>query len=576
MSLRRKLIILVFITLALAIGFVYIVSRAILLDGYRQLEEDAIQQDLTRALNVINTRIDTIATGAFDYARWDEAYAFANSDNPRFADEYLQPIVYEDFGIDTMLVLNAEQTAIFQAQLQDGTLVDVEDDLLAFFTQEAIIARHDDPASRVSGLIDTPQGIAIIASMPILTNDGSGPVAGTFIWANILEARTINALAEATQLNLTLTPTTETIQRQRDTINASAPLISITGDTIGTIQVSAPRDIYQQGLNSLAILILTLTVIGFILTLLGGYVMERLVIMPLRQLNEVLFKVRQGDGLSQRVTITQNDEIGQLATNMNATFAALEKAENAHTETEEQLRQAKEAAEAANAAKAVFLANMSHELRTPLNAIIGFVSLMMMKDELNDKDYYRSERVRTNAENLLQIIDDLLAISRIEAGRMELIAEDVALKTTVDTLLDEKYQAEAQEKEIALSVNIPDVTLHIDPDALHKIVENLISNAIKFTDQGGTIDINATTEADNVIIEVKDTGIGIPPHLHAVIFESFRMGDDSSTRSYGGTGLGLALVHQLCQSIGGSIKLQSTVGEGSTFIVTLPVLKQAT
>ncbi len=576
MSLRRKLIILVFITLALAIGFVYIVSRAILLDGYRQLEEDAIQQDLTRALNVINTRIDTIATGAFDYARWDEAYAFANNDNPRFADEYLQPIVYEDFGIDTMLVLNAEQTAIFQAQLQDGTLVDVEDDLLAFFTQEAIIARHDDPASRVSGLIDTPQGIAIIASMPILTNDGSGPVAGTFIWANILEARTINALAEATQLNLTLTPTTETIQRQRDTINASAPLISITGDTIGTIQVSAPRDIYQQGLNSLAILILTLTVIGFILTLLGGYVMERLVIMPLRQLNEVLFKVRQGDGLSQRVTITQNDEIGQLATNMNATFAALEKAENAHTETEEQLRQAKEAAEAANAAKAVFLANMSHELRTPLNAIIGFVSLMMMKDELNDKDYYRSERVRTNAENLLQIIDDLLAISRIEAGRMELIAEDVALKTTVDTLLDEKYQAEAQEKEIALSVNIPDVTLHIDPDALHKIVENLISNAIKFTDQGGTIDINATTEADNVIIEVKDTGIGIPPHLHAVIFESFRMGDDSSTRSYGGTGLGLALVHQLCQSIGGSIKLQSTVGEGSTFIVTLPVLKQAT
>ena len=230
----------------------------------------------------------------------------------------------------------------------------------------------------------------------------------------------------------------------------------------------------------------------------------------------------------------------------------------------------------ANEAKTAFLANMSHELRTPLNAIIGFISVMLMRDQLNEKDAHRAERVRVNGNHLLLLIDDMLELSRVEAGRLSLVAESIDPRPLVDEVIA-SYQTEATDKGLELAARVTDAVpsaAKIDLDALRKIMRNLISNGIKFTKEG-TVKLTLDRDGDHLKLVVTDTGIGIPAHMHDVIFERFRMVDASATRPYGGIGLGVALVHALVQAMDGTVQLDSDINAGTTVTVRLPVLEPA-
>jgi signal transduction histidine kinase len=225
-------------------------------------------------------------------------------------------------------------------------------------------------------------------------------------------------------------------------------------------------------------------------------------------------------------------------------------------------------------AKNTFLANMNHELRTPLNAIIGFTSVLLMSEKLDEKDLHRIERIHANGENLLRIVDDLLELSRIEAGRIDLVPTNFALHEVVEAV-EGQVMGQVKEKGLQLNRSIaPDVPAIItaDQDAIEQIIYQLLANAVKFT-EAGSIYVNIKRKDDNLIIAVQDTGIGIPPHMHDIIFESFRQVDESATRPRGGRGLGLVIVNHLCKAMNGTIQLDSHVGQGSTFTATLPLLR---
>ncbi len=221
-----------------------------------------------------------------------------------------------------------------------------------------------------------------------------------------------------------------------------------------------------------------------------------------------------------------------------------------------------------------FLAVMSHELRTPLNAMIGLLGIALMEGNLVEDDQMLVTRARANSERLLNLINNILDISRMEAGRLELINGPVALRPMVSKLRsDVSILAEQKHLELVVAVSntVPEEVL-LDHDAILKILTNLVANAIKFTDQG-SINLKVWTDNDQLRIEVKDTGVGIPAHMQQVIFESFRQADASTTRRHGGSGLGLAIVHNLCVAMGGSIRVDSKPGTGSVFTVALPLLR---
>gem|GEM_PF-3494963 len=236
--------------------------------------------------------------------------------------------------------------------------------------------------------------------------------------------------------------------------------------------------------------------------------------------------------------------------------------------------EARERAEAASQAKTRFLANMSHELRSPLNAVIGAAQLMKAGESDPERQEQLVEAIERSGTNLLGLIDNILDLSRIEAGEHALVAQDFHLFDCVDAVLATVGLA-TRAKGLQLAC-IADPALpawrHGDAACLRQILLNLLGNAVKFTPAGElVVRLEAGAAPDGVRITVSDSGIGIPARALAHIFEPFQQADDSSRRRFGGSGLGLAIVRQLIEAMGGAVAVQSDPGNGSVFTLTLPL-----
>jgi PAS domain S-box-containing protein len=244
--------------------------------------------------------------------------------------------------------------------------------------------------------------------------------------------------------------------------------------------------------------------------------------------------------------------------------------------SQEALAVARDEAEAANKAKSDFLANMSHELRTPLNSVIGFTNILLKNKDgrLSDKDLGFLQRVLSNGKHLLALINEVLDLAKVEAGRMELIIEKVDLSALcVETVQQLEGQAKTKEGHLKLMTDVPPVVAPVDTDSakLKQVIINLVGNALKFTHEGSvTVRLELASDGKTpVAIAVVDTGIGIPADRLDAIFEAFQQADAGTARKYGGTGLGLALSRSICQLMGYDLIVESEVGKGSTFKIVL-------
>jgi signal transduction histidine kinase len=230
--------------------------------------------------------------------------------------------------------------------------------------------------------------------------------------------------------------------------------------------------------------------------------------------------------------------------------------------------------------KSAFLANMSHELRTPLNAIIGVSEMLREDAEAAKQDTEPLDRVLGAGRHLLALINDILDLSKIEAGRMELQLESFALAPLIaDVVKTIEPLAAKNANQVRVKCDGAIGTLHADQMRLRQALLNLMSNANKFTEHG-SISINARQGQEDgrdcVIIEVSDTGIGMTPEQMGKLFQEFSQASSGTAAKYGGTGLGLAISKRFCQMMGGDITVQSAPGRGSTFTIRLPVVDQAT
>lgn len=245
---------------------------------------------------------------------------------------------------------------------------------------------------------------------------------------------------------------------------------------------------------------------------------------------------------------------------------------------EQELRSAKDKAEESDRLKSAFLANMSHEIRTPLNAIVGFSRLLARKNYDQDKRKIFIDDIQSNSNQLLTIINDILDISKIESGQFILNPTHVCINKLLQEVYD-TMQLQIRDKDLVLFCEKPlpdnEVTILVDEVRLKQILTNLLNNAIKFTEHGYIHFGYKAGDGKQLLFFVRDTGIGIAPEKHAIIFEHFRQEDDTTTRKYGGTGLGLSISKKLIELTGGSIWVESEKNKGAQFFVSVPIIRSA-
>jgi signal transduction histidine kinase/ActR/RegA family two-component response regulator len=327
-------------------------------------------------------------------------------------------------------------------------------------------------------------------------------------------------------------------------------------------------------LDKLKALLGFVTVGSLIVALGGAGLLFLQIIPPLRAVRRMAGagtggEAGRGGGLTGR-----KDEIGDVARALAAaqvevaqTLSTLEDRVRVRTR---ELETAKEGAEAANVAKSAFLATMSHEIRTPLNGVLGMAQAME-GDELSPVQTERLEVIRQSGQALLAILNDILDLSKIESGKLELETVEFDLETVVRGAHSTFTQlANAKGLSFSLSIRGAQGTYLGDPTRLRQILYNLFSNALKFT-ESGEIRVEVAASADGLVLSVADTGIGMSPEETGKLFEKFSQADASTTRRFGGTGLGLAICRELAQLMGGSIRVESAPGAGSTFTVELAI-----
>jgi signal transduction histidine kinase len=600
-TLSRRTILAVGVTLLVLLGGIYGLASALLLHGFREVEGTHTALNVERARQYLATAEESLSQRLADWSNWDDAYAFVAAPDQAFRDSNLQPESLHSLGIRFIVFVGPDgrvvDSASFGPDFEHPEALPIPDEILARLARPDGGLRCTTPEDLHAGLVTTELGVFRVAARPILNSGKDLPPRGTLLFGEAFDPPAIARMGERLRMTVTLTqteriaPGSDGDLRRELLADRVRPLVSaidddwIRGSTLVAdldgrpaflLDVGLPRFIWSEARATTHLLGIALAAAGLAALVTIILVLRFVVLAPLGRVHRAVQSIRSSGDLDRRVPVDGADELGDLASTVNGLIERVQRfseeltAKNAELEgLADQLRAARDAAEAANRSKSEFLASMSHEVRTPMTAILGYADLLASGQAPEGQSIEQCvETIRRNAKHLLTVINDILDLSKIEAGRMnvERIACDpLAVAHEVIDLLGENAGRKGLALRLELRTPIP-ATIESDPTRLRQILMNLAGNAVKFTASGSvTLALSVLPGRDRLVAEVIDTGIGISPEQRGRLFGAFAQADSSITRLFGGTGLGLAISRKLAELLGGELVLTESGPNGSTF-----------
>ena len=350
-----------------------------------------------------------------------------------------------------------------------------------------------------------------------------------------------------------------------------------TNDVMGVIRIRLSTQSIEEGFHTNRAVLISFAIGTSLLIIAGSYLIIRYVIVkPLKHLKEVSEAIAAGE-LNIRSEIQTGDEFEDLSHAFNRMLRNLTNIQERNKKLiadldrkVDELARVNMALFESNRLKSEFLSTMSHELRDPLNSIIGFSEVLLGAENLTEKQHRFAGNIMTSGQRLMALINDILELAKLEAGKMRLHPEPVNVAQACEhavALIRPQADAKNIDVRVAADPNAPPARQ--DAGKVHQIITNLLSNAVKFTPEGGWVTLKAACDGNDLVLTVSDTGVGIAPEEQDMIFEKFRQAANPMTREQGGTGLGLSIVRELAKLLGGDVTLQSELGRGSTFTVRI-------
>jgi signal transduction histidine kinase len=560
MNLRRKTFLIMTAVLAMLVLVTYLSSQFILLNSYADLEEQKVEVNVKRCLSALSNELSELESNAGDWAAWDDTYAFIQDANTAYIQSNLIEDTFTGLSLDVILFVNSTGYVVHGTAFDRENMTEtaVPQDLLQLVSDSNYLWYHDDTNGSIVGLVSLKEAPLMVASRPIMTSQSEGPIRGALIMGRYLNSEEIENIEKTIYLPIVISSlngseTQVNFQEvysssyfedipiftrplNADVVSGYALLKDVYGNLSFNLRVDMPQDIYKQGITSVIFFLLSLVVAGVLLGLTTIIIVEKSFLSRVERLATAVKKMGKSRNLAERLSWKSSDELSLLAETIDGMM-------------DERVNTIEELA-----------AMIGHDLRNPLTGISSAVYYLKKKygSAMDEKGRDMLDVIERDVDYSNKIINDLLEYSR--AIKLEL------KKTTPKSAVAEAMSHVNIPENVEV-INLAEDTppIRMDVDKMKRAFINIAKNAIDAMPEGGKLTITSKRTNDSLKIAFSDTGQGISEENRKKLFEPL------FTTKAKGMGFGLAICKRVVEAHGGSISVESEIGKGTTFIITMPI-----